>query len=502
MQKNMWTLVQNKRKELSSQLDQLYHDQREIEKRRRDIKQELKKVTDQKEQALRDQNFAAAHDLQLEDIRYRKELESIKPVSRQIQLLWRKIAEVLMEEAERAQDMQSFFEEKKKEKKRECDHYAKNMDHNDEVLLEKIRLKREEIHNQRSEIALDVELWKRNDAELNEKMYEMVMDDIEKKKDLEEKSFQVQNEIDGLLEKVRLLEGEKGVYETQIAELDEVMENKLKPVTDKKIAHEQEMEDINQRQKEMDEKSDMLDKEDMKLNTEMKLHSEEKARGLKEIEELDANIKIIVNKKMYGKEEANETMNILQNQIEARDEAIDFEGVKLKEAKNTIRDIIEQVESLQSSEYEHEQRQMQLDYTILQFSSKLKNLQRQRQLAAETEQYEKLSFACEQIRLTEERLNRMEKEKASLSPEELQTRLSKKKDELKKTKEEYRTLEIEIENNIANILSDSYKELMNLKNNHQGDTAPALKELIEHELISIKAQTNAINGQENNLMFF
>lgn len=75
----------------------------------------------------------------------------------------------------------------------------------------------------------------------------------------------------------------------------------------------------------------MLDKEDMKLNTEMKLHSEEKARGLKEIEELDANIKIIVNKKMYGKEEAKETMNILQNQIEARDEAIDFEGVRLKE---------------------------------------------------------------------------------------------------------------------------------------------------------------------------
>lgn len=118
---------------------------------------------------------------------------------------------------------------------------------------------------------MDVELWKRNDAELNEKMYEMVMDDIEKKKDLEEKSFQVQvkrrslffffylifpkNEINGLLEKVRLLEGEKGVYEAQIAELDKVMENKLKPVTDKKITHEQEMEDINQRQKEMDEKS-------------------------------------------------------------------------------------------------------------------------------------------------------------------------------------------------------------------------------------------------------
>lgn len=83
----------------------------------------------------------------------------------------------------------------------------------------------------------------------------MVMDEIEKKKELEEKSVQIQNEIDALLNRVNLLKEDKRKHDNQIKELETIMEEKLKPLTNKKIDHEQELEMIKQRQKETEEKS-------------------------------------------------------------------------------------------------------------------------------------------------------------------------------------------------------------------------------------------------------
>ncbi|KAG1251153.1 hypothetical protein G6F68_012425 [Rhizopus microsporus] len=241
------------------------------------------------------------------------------------------MAEILMDEAERSEDVVSMFEEERDARRREYDQYAKNMDQKDEQRLEEIRLKRQDIQSQRSEITLDIEIWKRNDTEIQETMYEMVMDEIEKKKELEEKSVQIQNEIDALLNRVNLLKEDKRKHDNQIKELETIMEEKLKPLTNKKIDHEQELEMIKQRQKETEEKSSQLDEEDMKANLEMKVHLDEKARGQKEIEELERNIAIINNRKLFGKEEAQQVLDVLQNQLETRDQAVDREQAKLKQ---------------------------------------------------------------------------------------------------------------------------------------------------------------------------
>lgn len=81
------------------------------------------------------------------------------------------------------------------------------------------------------------------------------MNEIEKKKELEEKNVQIQNEIDALLNRVNLLKEDKRKHDNQIKELETIMEEKLKPLTNKKIDHEQELEMIKQRQKETEEKS-------------------------------------------------------------------------------------------------------------------------------------------------------------------------------------------------------------------------------------------------------
>lgn len=43
-----------------------------------------------------------------------------------------------------------------------------------------------------SEIALDLELWDRSDAELQERMYETVLEETEKKNELEKVTNQIQ----------------------------------------------------------------------------------------------------------------------------------------------------------------------------------------------------------------------------------------------------------------------------------------------------------------------
>lgn len=69
----------------------------------------------------------------------------------------------------------------------------------------------------------------------------------------------------------------------------------------------------------------------MKANLEMKVHLDEKSRGQKEIEELERNIAIINNRKLFGKEEAQQVLEVLQNQLENRDQAVDQEQAKLKQ---------------------------------------------------------------------------------------------------------------------------------------------------------------------------
>ncbi|KAG1146910.1 hypothetical protein G6F37_004432 [Rhizopus arrhizus] len=453
--KSLWTLIQSKKKKHSLELSNLYANSVKLEQ----IKAQIDQVVQEKQQAMQDESFLLARDLQQRENEYRKQLSHLLQSRWQIRAAWKKMAEILMDEAERSEDVVSMFEDERDARRREYDQYAKNMDQKDEQRLEEIRLKRQDIQSQRSEITLDIEIWKRNDTEIQETMYEMVMDEIEKKKELEEKSVQIQNEIDALLNRVNLLKEDKRKHDNQIKELETIMEEKLKPLTNKKIDHEQELEMIKQRQKETEEKSSQLDEEDMKANLEMKVHLDEKSRGQKEIEELERNIAIIKNRKLFGKEEAQQVLDVLQNQLETRDQAVDQEQAKLKQAKKIITDKIKEIDIIQSNEYEHEQRKVQLDSTILQLSAKWKNLNDQKQLAIETDQFEKAAVLSDQIKLTEQQLDKAEKEKESLQHDALQLSLSEKRKELKDKKEEYKVLELEVERNIISILTSSQREL-------------------------------------------
>lgn len=131
----------------------------------------------------------------------------------------------------------------------------------------------------------------------------------------------------------------------------------------------------------------------------------------------------------------------------------------LYRAKKIITDKIKEIDIIQSNEYEHEQRKVQLDSTILQLSAKWKNLNDQKQLAIETNQFEKAAVLSDQIKLTEQQLDKAEKEKESLQHDALQLSLSEKRKELKDKKEEYKVLELEVERNIISILTSSQREL-------------------------------------------
>ncbi|KAI9283222.1 hypothetical protein BY458DRAFT_486070 [Sporodiniella umbellata] len=384
--------------------------------------------------------------------------------------IWRSLAKIVQEESNLAEGLLTNLKEKKNAKEREWEHYSQTIDNRDQSRVEKIGARRDDIHNQRrytclqSEIALDIEIWTKNDLELKEKMEEMVIEETEKAKVIEDKQTQIQNEINMLKEKLQLLEEEKTGYQNQLFNLEKSIQNKLEPLATKRTSHMQESAAIRRRQKEIDERSDALDAEDMKLSREMKLHEEEKGRGLKEIDELEKEIMIISDKRIHGSEESQEIMRI-QEKILSYNKSLQLEIEKTKRNKTDLMSIINEVDSLENKEYENEQRQMQLDCIILQFSSKLKNLERQKHLATDMDQLEKVPFIVEQIQLTEKQLDTTKKEKElSSQPTDYQANLDKKKEELRSKKEEYKQLELEIERNILSIVESSYTELSAILN--------------------------------------
>lgn len=58
--------------------------------------------------------------------------------------------------------------------------------------IEGSKKKKKEPKYVHSEIALDLELWDRSDAELQERMYETVLEETEKKNELEKVTNQIQ----------------------------------------------------------------------------------------------------------------------------------------------------------------------------------------------------------------------------------------------------------------------------------------------------------------------
>jgi hypothetical protein len=143
--KSLWTLIQSKKKKHSLELSNLYANSVKLEQ----IKAQIDQVVQEKQQAMQDESFLLARDLQQRENEYRKQLSHLLQSRWQIRAAWKKMAEILMDEAERSEDVVSMFEDERDARRREYDQYAKNMDQKDEQKLEEIRLKRQDIQSQR-----------------------------------------------------------------------------------------------------------------------------------------------------------------------------------------------------------------------------------------------------------------------------------------------------------------------------------------------------------------
>ncbi|CEI97472.1 hypothetical protein RMCBS344292_11604 [Rhizopus microsporus] len=509
--KYRWETFQEKKKFKRTHLQGLYSKQQHIHEQIQKIKQKLDHTLQLKQDAIEKEQFLSVRDFQKQADQYKKQLDTLAntnlhDIQSQIRSAWKEMAEILAEEPEKSNDMVDILEEEKKKRQQIFDQYTKKIDQQDAQLLEGIKEKRQDIESQKSEIALDLELWDRSDAELQERMYETVLEETEKKNELEKMTNQIQDEINELLEKVKALEQEKKKYKDTIAKLDEAIETKLKPVKKERREHEQELELIKKRQKELNEKSAQLDKEDARINIEIERHSQEKSKGLKELEELERNIAFVASRQLNGKQEAEELLNILQSSIERRDQAIDNERARLRQAKENLLANTKVINELQSTEYAQEQQQLQLDYNMSKLTAWLNNLNIQKRLAIEADQYEKAAEICDQIKAVDEQLKKTNKEREQKDKDELNARVQEKKKELSQQKKEYERLECEIDNNILSILCNSQRELeailKRLEDKYSNDQNAILiiKELLENELTSLRSQTNMT--EESNLLTF
>lgn len=143
--KSLWTLIQSKKKKHILELSNLYANSVKLER----IKAQIDQVVQEKQQAMQDESFLLARDLQQRENEYRQQLSHLLHSRWQIRAAWKKMAEILMEEAERSEDVVSMFEDERDARRREYDQYAKNMDQKDEQRLEEIRIKRQDIQSQR-----------------------------------------------------------------------------------------------------------------------------------------------------------------------------------------------------------------------------------------------------------------------------------------------------------------------------------------------------------------
>ncbi|RCH82752.1 hypothetical protein CU098_003342, partial [Rhizopus stolonifer] len=424
------------------------------------LEEKIKTTELDKEKALEAEDYLAAQKLSLqkkEMVNTMTDLQENKlnAIYESIQKTWKLQSNVWYQEAECIEQFVTYHQQAKEERFRHYNTFVEDMKRKHHESISRMEERRSSLEQAKSAIVFDLDMWNQSDADLNERMEDVVHLEKEKKTKLEQKSKGLADEIDQLRQRLRELESENQSIQHQVQGLESEITTKLKPFEQEVKEHEQELESIHKRQEETNEKAEMLDTEEESLRNDMAHHKEEQDRHQHDLQSLQDNIEA-AKIAQQDAQKANTQLNIILSD---------------------------------SRIYMHEQACIQIEESINRLTSHLGSLEKRKQLAIQNGEFEMAADMSNQIKNTKSTLTSLKEKKDTRDDLEAdKQRLDQEKKALISLQDDLITLETTSKEELqVNLEGIKYTLTEILKTNDNAE----LNQVIQCELDSIQDELNA-----------
>ncbi|KAI8098231.1 uncharacterized protein B0P05DRAFT_521010 [Gilbertella persicaria] len=411
-----WQQIKKAKSQSIDNLKHLYDKHKQIKDTMKKLEEKIKTTELDKEKALEAEDYLAAQKLSLqkkEMVNTMTDLQENKlnAIYESIQKTWKLQSNVWYQEAECIEQFVTYHQQAKEERFRHYNTFVEDMKRKHHESISRMEERRSSLEQAKSAIVFDLDMWNQSDADLNERMEDVVHLEKEKKTKLEQKSKGLADEIDQLRQRLRELESQNQSIQHQVQGLESEITTKLKPFEQEVKEHEQELESIHKRQEETNEKAEMLDTEEESLRNDMAHHKEEQDRHQHDLQSLQDNIEA-AKIAQQDAQKANTQLNIiLSDVLEKRIKANTQHQQQIKRVSKTIFQKKNSIKEIQSRIYMHEQACIQIEESINRLTSHLGSLEKRKQLAIQNGEFEMAADMSNQIKNTKSTLTSLKEKK-------------------------------------------------------------------------------------------
>ncbi|CAH1762407.1 12950_t:CDS:10 [Entrophospora sp. SA101] len=332
-------------------------------------------------------------------------------------------------------------------------------------LREEIEKERSNIH-QNSNIVLDLDLWSKEESELNEKIDEKTRDEKLERDLLVNKQEGIKMKILDLLKQIEQLKIEENDFSQQIGAIDKKIESLSQEFNTDRESLAREKFELDKRGIEIENNLRLVDEQENKLHQRLEHYNKQYDSRRLELELLEKHIaEIKINNKIYNEEfiEIEKLVEMLKDRAQR-----DFDCEKeISNVRKKLEEIDSEVKRLTSKVIQDQQTYSTIQQDITAINTQIPSLEEQKKLA-----------------VSDERQKYLELKRSSLGID--QENLRKARENL----EHYNLELVEIEEKIGSELREELQEiLLQLRSKYDlsvEKNLTILQELLKHEIKGIE----------------
>nr|CAG8436061.1 8651_t:CDS:10 [Entrophospora candida] len=340
---------------------------------------------------------------------------------------------------------------------------------------------REEIEKERSNIVLDLDLWSKEESELNEKIDEKTRDEKLERDLLVNKQEGIKMKILDLLKQIEQLKIEENDFSQQIGAIDKKIESISQEFNTDRESLAREKFELDKRGIEIENNLRLVDEQENKLHQRLEHYDKQYDSRRLELELLEKHIaEIKINNKIYNEEfiEIEKLVEMLKDRAQR-----DFDCEKeISNVRKKLEEIDGEVKRLTSKVIQDQQTYSTIQQDITAINTQIPSLEEQKKLAVSAG---RLSSRIKDLLATkDERQKYLELKRSSLGID--QENLRKARENL----EHYNLELVEIEEKIGSELREELQEiLLQLRSKYDlsvEKNLTILQELLKHEIKGIE----------------
>nr|CAG8440239.1 9751_t:CDS:10 [Entrophospora candida] len=353
-------------------------------------------------------------------------------------------------------------------------------------LREEIEKERSNIH-QNSNIVLDLDLWSKEESELNEKIDEKTRDEKLERDLLVNKQEGIKMKILDLLKQIEQLKIEENDFSQQIGAIDKKIESLSQEFNTDRESLAREKFELDKRGIEIENNLRLVDEQENKLHQRLEHYDKQYDSRRLELELLEKHIaEIKINNKIYNEEfiEIEKLVEMLKDRAQR-----DFDCEKeISNVRKKLEEIDGEVKRLTSKVIQDQQTYSTIQQDITAINTQIPSLEEQKKLAVSGRDFKsagRLSSRIKDLLATkDERQKYLELKRSSLGID--QENLRKARENL----EHYNLELVEIEEKIGSELREELQEiLLQLRSKYDlsvEKNLTILQELLKHEIKGIE----------------